>query len=69
MNIVTIGQVKMDDRVIPLSSDPRESGKEFTVTDLHHDGVGIAAVKLFDGWREHTSRTMTYQLVSRYWGD
>jgi hypothetical protein len=65
----------MDDKVIPLSSNPKEQGKTFTVTDLHpvllgNDETGeykTVAVTLWDGWREHTSRIMLFKLVSRRW--
>lgn len=32
---LTISELRMDDKVIPLSSDNREVGKTFIVTDLH----------------------------------
>ncbi len=64
----TIAELRMDDRVIPDSSDARESGKTLTVTDLHPDTDGVTvAVTLWDGWREHTSWTTLYNVVKRYW--
>lgn len=77
MKYITISEIRMDDKVIPLSSNPKEQGKVFTVTDLHpvllkktrgkrREYVTVAA-SLWDGWREHTSFTTTFQLVERRW--
>lgn len=67
----TISELRMDDVVEPLSRDPRESGKTFTVTDMHPMKIGgeyvTVAVTLWDGWREFTSRTSGYRVVSRRW--
>lgn len=70
---VTISELHVDDKVIPLSSNPKESGKTFTVIDLHPVLLGnletgeykTVAVTLWDQWREHTSRTMGFILVER----
>ena len=35
MKYLSISELRMDDKVIPLSSAPNESGKTFIVTDLH----------------------------------
>lgn len=72
---LTISQLRIDDKVIPLSNGLPESGKEFTVSDLHPVLLGnhetgeykTVAVTLWDGWREFTSRTILFQLVSRRW--
>jgi hypothetical protein len=76
MKYLGITELHMDDKVIPLSSVEKEKGKTFTVTDLHpvllgdpHTGeYRTVAVTLWDGNREHTSRTLMFELVDRYWG-
>lgn len=35
MKFATVTEVRIDDKVIPQSSDEREKGKVFIVTDLH----------------------------------
>ena len=35
MKFATVSEVRIDDRVIPQSSDDKEKGKVFIVTDLH----------------------------------
>jgi hypothetical protein len=68
MAYTTLTDIHMDDKVIPASTDPRENGKTLTVTDIHPGSDGqTAAVTLWDGWREHTSRTTLFTLVSRHW--
>lgn len=68
MKYVTIGELQMDDKVVPMSSDIREDGKIFTVTNLHPDQNNlIVAVGLFDQWGEHTSRTTVFALLERVW--
>lgn len=70
---LTVSELFVDDVVIPLSTDPKEQGKTFTVSDLHPVLLGnhqngeykTVAVTLWDGWREFTSRTIMFQLVSR----
>lgn len=66
-------ELRMDDKVIPLSSDPNEQGKTFTVSDLHPCNLNSSgeyrtvAVTLWDGNRERTSHTAMWELVSRRW--
>lgn len=77
MKYLAVFELHMDDKVIPLSADKKEQGKEFTVTDLHPvylratrskaPEYRTVAVTLWDGFREHTSHTPLYQLVSRRW--
>ena len=70
MRYLTIGELKMDDKVVPMSSDLREDGKIFSVTNLHPDQSGLnVAVGLMDPilWREHTSRTTVFALLERVW--
>ena len=72
MKYITIGELRMDDKVVPMSSSVLEDGKIFTVTNLHPDQSGlIVAVGLLDPimWREHTSRTTVYALLERVWGN
>lgn len=67
----TISELRMDDVVEPLSRDPREAGKTFTVTDMHPTMIGgeyvTVAVTLWDGWREFVTRTSGYRVVARRW--
>lgn len=67
---VTISEVTMDDKVIPLTTNPCDR-KIYTVTDLHPAKVQgeyrTVAVTLWDGFREHTSRISTFILVERRW--
>lgn len=49
----TICEVKVDDRVIPQSSDDKEKGKVFIVTDLHPALIN---------WETGEYRTMTVTL-------
>lgn len=77
MKYICVFQLQMDDKVIPLSADKKEQGRTFTVTDLHPVHLRATrsksaeyrtvAVTLWDGFREHTSHTALYQLVSRRW--
>lgn len=70
---LTVSQLQMDDKVIPLSTDIREAGKTFTVTDLHPCNMNksrqyrTVAVTLWDGNREFTSHTAMFQLIERRW--
>ena len=71
MRYLTISELQMDDKVVPMSSAILEDGKIFTVTNLHPDQSGVnVAVGLLDPilWREHTSRTMMFALLERVWG-
>lgn len=65
--LVLIGDLRVSDKVTPLSS---ENGKIFTVVDLHPVKVDgeyrTVAVTLSDGWREHVDRTLVFGLVDRY---
>lgn len=73
MQYLTVSDLTMDDRVIPLSTDPNEQGRTFTVTGLHPCRLNsggeyrTVAVTLWDGRREHTSHTAMYLLVDRVW--
>lgn len=77
MKYLTVSELYVDDVVIPLSTDPKEKGKTFTVTDLHPVNLGdmhqydykTVAVTLWNGNREFTTRTMLYQLVERRWNN
>ena len=68
---VAMYELRMDDKVIPCSTDPKVKGKTFTVTDLHPDKIRgeyqTVAATLWDGWREFTSRTLMFQLIERRW--
>lgn len=37
---LTISELQVDDKVIPMSTDPKEQGKTFIVTDLHPVNLG-----------------------------
>lgn len=67
---VTISEVMVDDKVIPLETNPCDR-KIYTVTDLHPTKVDgeyrTVAVTLWDGFREHTSRISTFILIERRW--
>lgn len=71
---IAMYELQVDDEVIPLSSDPKEKGKTFTVTDLHPVQIGFngdyqtVAATLWDGWREHVTRISMFQLTKRRWG-
>ena len=79
MKYLTVSELYVDDVVIPLSTDPKEEGKTFTVTDLHPVSLRgdmplsfrykTVAVTLWDGNREFTTRTLLYQLVERRWNN
>lgn len=75
---LTVSELRMDDLVIPLTTDPKHrSGMTFMVTDLHPVLLGnydtgeykTVAVTLWDGNREFTSRTMLYELIERRWNN
>jgi hypothetical protein len=72
---ITISELHMDDKVIPLSSNIKESDKEFIVSDLHPCNMNSSreyktvAVTLWDGNREFTSRTTMFKLIERRWGN
>lgn len=69
----TISELKMDDTIIPLSTDPKFQNKTFTVSDLHPCNMNRAreyrtvAVTLWDGNREMTCHVSLFQIVSRRW--
>lgn len=76
---LSISQLQMEDRVIPMSTNPKEQGKTFTVTDLHPCNMNSSreyktvAVTLWDCdpkegryGKEHTSHTTMFQVVERY---
>lgn len=75
MKYITVKELRINDKVIPLSSNPKEQAKVFTVTDLHpvylrktrgeRDEYVTVAATLWDGFREHTSRISTFILIER----
>lgn len=66
---LTISELQVDDKVTPqMVGDPVDT--VFTVTDLHptHLSGGeyrTVAVTLWDGWKEHTSRSSVFKLIER----
>ncbi len=62
---MTISELQMDDKVIPLSTDPNEQNKTFMVTDLHPTLLKKTASKDAE---YKTVAVSLWQISENHWG-